>query len=143
MNGAVRVVDTDAEREAALAVRYDVFVEGQGVPESVELDGRDGDATHFLAVDEHPVGTARLRRIDDRTGKVERVAVREGRRGDGWGRRLMQAIENEARTQGLTELVLHAQTTVEEFYRHLGYETTSDRFTEAGIEHVEMRTRLD
>ena len=33
---------------------------------------------------------------------------------------------------------MHAQTPVEGFYRELGYETTSDVFEEAGIEHVEM-----
>ncbi|WP_226013065.1 GNAT family N-acetyltransferase [Halomicrobium salinisoli] len=127
-----------------LALRRAVFVEEQGVPEDRERDGRDDEAVHFLArVDGDPVGTARLRRAGGATGKVERVAVLPAHRGDGWGRRLMTAVEDEARRRGLDRLRLHAQTSVEGFYRALDYETTSDVFEEAGIPHVEMEKRLD
>lgn len=63
-------------------------------------------------------------------------------RGEGWGRRLMEALEAEARERGFDSLLLHGQTTAEGFYRGLGYETKSDEFDEAGIPHVEMRKSL-
>ena len=139
----VSVATTDADRSAALRVRRRVFVEGQGVDESLERDGRDDDAIHFVAYDDGTaIGAARLRAIDAATGKVERVAVREPHRGNGWGRRLMAAVETEACDRGLSTLVLHAQTTVEEFYRALGYRTVSDEFEEAGIPHVEMERQF-
>lgn len=139
----VRVVETEADRADAFAVRHAVFVEGQGVPEERERDGEDDTATHFLAVDDgRAVGTARLREIDPGVGKVERVAVREVHRGEGWGQRLMAAVEAEARERGLDTLVLHSQTHVEAFYAALGYETVSGEFEDAGIRHVEMRKSL-
>jgi len=89
-----------------------------------------------------PVGTARLRIPEPGVAKPERVAVLESHRGEGVGKRLMGAIEREAREQGCECARLHAQVPVESFYRELGYETTSDVFDEAGIPHVEMEKEL-
>lgn len=133
-------VGTWAElREGAESVRRDVFIDEQGVAEAVEMDGRDDEAVQFLVRDDsYPVGTARLRFPEDDVGKAERVSVREPYRGEGLGRRLMEALEAEAREAGVSEIHLHAQTRVEGFYASLGYETVSDEFEEAGIPHVEM-----
>lgn len=139
----VRRVSTDEELQAALAVRRDVFVEEQGVPEHRELDGKDDEATHFVASDGgDPVGAARLREYEEGVGKVERVAVVESRRGEGLGRDLMDAVEEAAAERGYDELVLHAQVPVVAFYERLGYEITSEEFEDAGIPHREMRKRL-
>ena len=130
----------------AYEVRRDVFIEEQDVPEAIEMDGRDDEATHFVVYDTdagRPVGTARLRYIDDDTAKAERVAVLAEYRGEGLGRRLMELVEAEARGRGRERIDLHAQTAVEGFYETLGYETVSDEFMEADIPHVEMEKRLD
>lgn len=139
----VRRVSSEAEFEAALAVRRTVFVEEQGVPEHREIDGKDDEATHFLATEDgDPVGAARLREYGDGVGKVERVAVVEPRRSEGLGRDLMDAVEATAVDRGYEELVLHAQVPVVAFYERLGYEITSEEFEDAGIPHREMRKRL-
>jgi predicted GNAT family N-acyltransferase len=129
----------------AFAVRRDVFIDEQDVDPDIEMDGKDDEATHFVAyneVDGRPVGTARLHVKDEDTAKPERVAVRKPHRGSGIGQRLMAAIEAEAVDQGCTRAVLHAQTAVEDFYEDLGYETISDEFVEAEIPHVEMAKSL-
>lgn len=141
----VRRIPGAGTLEDAFAVRRAVFIEGQGVDEAIEMDGRDEDATHFVIADtasDTAVGTARLRIPDREYGKPERVAVRESYRGEGLGRRLMGLIESEARTQGCRRTRLHAQKRVVEFYRGLGYEVTSGEFEEAGITHVEMEKSL-
>ncbi|RDI72927.1 GNAT family N-acetyltransferase [Halopelagius longus] len=142
----VRVVTTDAEREDAFAVRRDVFVEEQGVDEELEYDEYDepgADATHFVAYDDGEiVGAARLREADPGVGKVERVVVAERRRGEDWGKRVMEAVEATAREQGYEKLKLHAQTRVEGFYESLNYESVGEEFVEADIPHVEMRKPL-
>lgn len=142
----VRVVTTDAEREDAFAVRRAVFVEEQGVDETLEWDEHDepdADATHFVAYDDGDVvGAARLREAAPGVGKVERVVVAEDRRGDDWGRRIMDAVERTAREERFERLVLHAQTRVEGFYESLGYESVGEEFVEADIPHVEMRKSL-
>ncbi len=127
----------------AHAVRRAVFIEEQGVPESIEMDDKDVDAIHLVAYDESdPIGTARLREAEPETGKVERVAVLASHRDAGCGRALMADLEAVAVAQGFEELILHAQTSVESFYQELGYETVSDTFLEAGIPHVEMTKSL-
>lgn len=139
----VRIATTASQREDAFDVRREVFVEGQGVPEERELDGRDDEAVHFVAYEgATAVGAARLRELAPDAGKVERVSVRGPHRGEGWGRRLVAAVESEARERDLSVLVLHAQTDVEAFYRRLGYRTVSAEFEEAGMPHVEMEKRL-
>ncbi len=141
----LRRFDGESAFPDAYDVRRQVFIEEQGVPEEIELDGKDDEATHFVIYDAdtgQPIGTARLRFVDDDTGKAERVAVLAEYRDKGVGRRLMHSLESEARARGATMITLHAQTTVEEFYQALGYETTSEEFIEADIPHVEMEKEI-
>lgn len=129
----------------AFAVRRTVFVDEQGVPEDVELDGKDETATHFVVYDpetERPVATARIRFPDEDTGKAERVAVLDEYRGEGIGSRLVRRVEAHARDCGCSRMNLDAQTDVEGFYTKLGYETASDVFVDAGIPHVRMTKEL-
>ena len=58
----VRVAEDAADREACFAVRKEVFVGEQGVPEDLEYDAYDAGAVHVLAVrqDGAPLGTGRL-----------------------------------------------------------------------------------
>lgn len=138
----IRIVGDERERADAFAVRRTVFVEEQGVDEAIEYDEHDepeATAAHFVAYDgPEPVGAARLREPEDGLGKVERVAVLAEHRGEGVGRKLMQAVEREAERRSLETLKLHAQTRVEEFYDRLGYQRRGEEFEEAGIPHVKM-----
>jgi predicted GNAT family N-acyltransferase len=144
MDLTVGRVDSPAGLADAFAVRRAVFIEEQEVSEAEEMDGRDDAARHVVAYDgDRPVGTARLRIPDTGVGKIERVAVRRSYRDRSVGSALMEALETWATECGVETLKLHAQTRVEGFYRKLDYETTSDVFEEAGIDHVEMRKALD
>jgi predicted GNAT family N-acyltransferase len=140
---AIRRVDHGATLADAHAVRRAVFIEGQGVPEAEEMDGKDGAATHLVAYDgDRPVGTARLREHAPGVAKIERVAVRQPFRGQGVGRLLMREVEDLARGGGMDEAILHAQTRVVDFYADLGYTRTGQVFDQAGIPHIEMRKAL-
>jgi len=139
--------ETDAQRADALEVRRTVFIEEQGVPESLEIDGKDDESAHVVAYRDReestvPVGAGRLREVEEGVGKLERIAVLEPHRGNGIGSDLVAELEAIADEKGLSTLTMHAQTPVEGMYRSLGYETTSDEFEEAGIPHVEMEKSL-
>lgn len=140
-----RHVGSDAALvEMAHTVRRRVFIEEQDVAEEIEMDGNDDTATHVVLTDDgESVATARLRFPDDTTAKIERVAVVPALRGEGLGRRVMDAAESVATERGATVAVLHAQLRVREFYERLGYEAVGEEFEEAGIPHVEMRTELE
>lgn len=142
----VRLCDWQGAGEIALALRTQVFVVEQGVPKELEEDGLDPNCTHFLAEIPdgegwRPVGTARLRR-KGQAGKAERVAVLAELRGQGIGALLMAALEDEARAQGMGEVILHAQVAVVPFYERIGYRGEGPVFSEAGIDHRAMRRRI-
>ncbi len=130
------------ELATCLALRREVFIVGQGVPEAVEVDGLDETCAHFLArLDDQPVGTARMRQVSG-YAKAERVAVCARARGHGVGRALMVALERHAAGEGLPVVVLNAQVPVRAFYERLGYQVDGQVFFEAGIAHQRMRKVL-
>ncbi len=131
-----------SEAPARMRIRHTVFVEGQGVPEALEQDGRDDESYHFVVLRDYViVGTARMRIVDGKA-KAERVAVLPAHRGLGLGVVLMQALEEHAANLNHPEVTLHAQADVIGFYERLGYKGVGDRFMEADIEHLSMRKAL-
>ncbi|MER7574793.1 GNAT family N-acetyltransferase [Streptomyces sp. NPDC126514] len=146
----VRVASEAADREACFAVRREVFVGEQGVPEEVEYDAYDAVAVHVLAVraDGLPIGAGRLlfgeaaaAKVggDPSVGSLGRLAVTKAARGLGVGVALVRAIEDAARARGLRAVDLHAQTQALGFYERLGYEAYGPEFADAGIAHRAMR----
>jgi predicted GNAT family N-acyltransferase len=139
----VTIAETAEEKNAALALRWDVFVQEQRVPESLEQDEWDATATHFLAyAGDDAVGTARLRPVGPKVAKVERVAVLSPYRKRGIGRALMDKIERYAKDLGMSEMILHAQDRAVPFYKKLGYRVLGDPFEDAGIPHLKMSKPL-
>jgi len=138
----VRRVAGRAEMEAALDVRHRVFCVEQGVPKREEIDGRDGEAIHLVAVEHGRVlGTCRLLFVD-RTVQFSRLAVEPDARRRGIATRLLQAADAEAIAAGARRIVLHAQTYARDLYLADGYEPRGHVFVEAGIEHIAMEKRL-
>ncbi|MBT3149701.1 GNAT family N-acetyltransferase [Streptomyces sp. CHD11] len=149
----VRVAREPDDREACFAVRKDVFVAEQGVPEDIEYDAHDAGAVHVLAVAEDgtPLGTGRLlygaaaagkNGGDPAVGSLGRLAVTRRARGRGVGAALVRAIEEAARDQGIRAVDLHAQTHALRFYERLGYEAYGPEFPDAGMPHRAMRRAL-
>ncbi|MFP1623870.1 GNAT family N-acetyltransferase [Streptomyces sp. 5K101] len=152
----VRVAVGPEDREACFAVRKQVFVAEQRVPEDIEYDAHDAEdagTVHVLAVraDGVPLGTGRLlhgpaaagRTGGDLTvGSLGRLAVTRDVRGHGVGVALVRAIEDAARERGLAAVDLHAQTHALGFYERLGYEAYGAEFQDAGIPHRSMRRDL-
>ena len=130
------------ERDAARALRREVFVDEQGVPQDLEMDGRDADALHLVAIHGGEViGTCRVV-VDGSIAKLGRLAVKCDARGAGAGTALLNAAEAEARAAGARRMVLDAQTHATRLYSSRGYVQVGAPFREAGIEHVGMEKRL-
>jgi len=136
----IQQVDWETARESLYAVRHEVFVIGQQVPEEYEVDGNDADCTHFLALDSlgKPIGTSRV--LAD--GHIGRVAVLEPWRGKGVGRALMLASIQRVSELGLPQALLDSQITAAEFYQKLGFEPYGEEFLECSIPHIAMRKHL-
>jgi len=139
----VKVVETEAEMEAALAVRMRVFVAEQSVPAEEELDDEDATATHVIARhNELVIGTGRLLILEEGTCQIGRMAVDQPWRRRGVGGQLLLYLEQEACSQGMSQAMLHAQEYVKGFYAAHGYLERGDVFLEAGIPHIEMRKEI-
>ncbi len=131
------------EMHTCFALRYEVFVLGQGVPPQLEVDGHDGTCVHILALwKDEAVGTARLRITPEGAAKAERVGVRAGFQSRGIGTALMALLEDIARERGDSQLRLNAQERVVPFYETLGYTGYGEPFMEACIRHVRMKKPL-
>lgn len=142
MTVEIRRVGSPAEMKAALAIRDRVFCVEQGVPKREEIDGRDGEAVHLVAVEDGVVlGTCRLLFVD-RTVQFSRLAVDAAARRRGLATRLLLAADAEALGAGARRIVLHAQTYARDLYLATGYEPRGKIFVEAGIEHIAMEKRL-
>ncbi|MCE1252310.1 MAG: GNAT family N-acetyltransferase [Anaerolineae bacterium] len=68
------------------------------------------------------VGTAGLQ-----DGRVRNVFTHKACQRQGIGRRLMSAVEDEARRQGLNRLKLRANLSAAGFYAHLGYQVVEEK----------------
>ena len=122
------------------SIRASVFVEEQGVPESIERDGQDPQADHFLAITEagQHIGCARL--LAD--GQIGRVAVLAEFRNKGIGADLLHLAIEHGKTANLTVLFLNAQSQATEFYRREGFVPVGGEFIEADKPHQRMELIL-
>lgn len=142
MSPEIRRHRGDDELAAAIELRKRVFCQEQGVSEEEELDGRDADALHYVAlVDGRVVGTCRVL-SDGGSARLGRLAVQRDHRRRGIADALLAAAETDARAAGRPALVLSAQVSALPLYERAGYAARGERYLEAGIEHVVMEKRL-
>lgn len=142
---AVERVEQECELRSALAIREAVFIAEQEMTED-DPDAYDLVAFHVLARDrERAIGTGRLvtpevapRGSAGCWGRIGRMAVIPEHRGKGVGRRILAALEEEARRRGLDGILLHAEIAAKGFYEQAGYEAASAVFDEGGLPCVKM-----
>ena len=136
----IRIVEWVRYSGALSSLRHTVFVEEQGVPVDLELDGEDASAWHAAAFsdDGKLIGTGRMLG----SGKIGRIAVSQSMRRQGIGRALLDALVTEAKRLKLEEVSLGAQLPAVSFYERAGFEAYGDVFLDAGIDHRMMKLVL-
>ena len=135
MNITSIICDYKSNIEDICAIRYEVFVDEQNVPEELEIDGLDGEAKHVLAfVDGVPIGTGRI--LDD--GHIGRVAVLKDYRGFGIGKSIMKDLIKWAQDMSLEKVWLSSQWHAHSFYLDFGFVCVDEIYKEAGIDHIKM-----
>lgn len=138
-NVVVKLVSTDGEYQQVLAIRKEVFVQEQKVPESIEIDEYETTSDHFLVlVDNQPAGCGRLR-LKDHYAKFERIATLKQFRGTGVGSKLMAFMMGHARQKFPNALpYMHSQAEAVPFYEKLGWTAEGEIYYEANIPHRTM-----
>ncbi len=141
-DGEIRRVRDAAELTAALAIRQRVFCIEQGVPVSDEVDGRDSEGLHLVAVkDGTVVATCRICFVGS-TAQFSRLAVDQAWRRHGIATLLLDLAESECRSAKTRKMVLHAQTYALSLYEKTGWRARGRIFRDAGIDHIAMEKRL-
>lgn len=105
----------------------------------VLLSRNEGDAT------EQVVGHAKLSKVDDGAEEgetallVESVVIKKSLRGKGLGRKVMEAVQDEAQRRGFNVLYLATNDQVP-FYERLGFEITSHSVSSLGFNAKRINT---
>lgn len=122
------------------ALRREVFVLEQKVPEELEWDEHDAGAIHFACEDLESgeiIATARLV-VDSQRGIIGRLCVAKPFRQRKIATHMMQKILVCCTELQLREIELHAQLYLQEFYERCGFTAQGETYIEAGIPHVTM-----
>lgn len=121
------------------ALRREVFVIEQKVPEEIEIDADDLTATHIVGImDGAVVAVLRVLWKDD-CAKIGRVAVSASHRGLRLGAQMIRFTVGHAEVQGQNRCYLESQADKVGFYERLGFTAFGEEFMDAGIPHLRMR----
>jgi predicted GNAT family N-acyltransferase len=129
--------------QEAYVIRENVFIQEQGVPKDMELDGLDPAAKHALAYKGSLcVGTARLVHLANHDAQIGRMAVLSTFRNRGIGKAILKHLIALAKAEGVLALVLHSQVSAMSFYTKLRFVAEGPIYEEAGIPHRNMMLLL-
>lgn len=132
-------LDSDLGR-LALALRREVFILEQNVPEEIERDAYDATATHIVALREGTVvGVLRIVNLPEHV-KIGRVAVARAARGSGIATAMMRFAMDLCRARGETRFYLTSQSDKVPLYERLGFTAYGDEFEEGGMPHRAMKS---
>ena len=92
----------------AVAIRNTVFVKGQGVPHSIEIDANEAYCIHFVLYDDKDKAAATVRLLPNKDLTqltLQRMAVLEAYQGQGLGSILLKEAEDFAQEQGFQTIL--------------------------------------
>ncbi len=148
-------VTTPEQLDQAMAVRFEVFVNEQGVSVEGERDALDDDpgTLHCIVYDgDGCIGAGRLlapvagENGDDGNPHIGRVAVSKNVRVGGVGRMIMDFLEAAALDMfghnGEVRIELSAQDQAIGFYKKIGYTVVGDPYLDEGIAHHDAHKDL-
>lgn len=140
----IAVVVTDADRQLCYDLRFEVFVDEQGVTPETEIDAEDSTATHLLLRrDDEALGTLRIL-YDGRDARIGRVCLRKSARGTGLGAELMRAaLRVIAAGPKVDKIRLSAQVPVVGFYEKLGFTAYGPIYDDERIPHQAMERPME
>ena len=125
----IKIAESQKDIQDGLNIRKTVFVEEQGVSIDAEIDEFENVSKHVVLYQNYKNDYA----------KVERVAVLKPYREFGYGKDVMNFINQKASEYGYKGTVLNGQSHAKGFYEKLGYKTEGEEFLEENIPHYFMK----
>ncbi len=134
---------TSAEYGALVQLRFNALRAPLGLQWMVdELHPDRGDRHFGIFRGAHPLAVTVVRKLSNDSVKLRQIAVLRTMRGQGLGRRVVEAVENVLRREGVRRAELNSRQNVTGFYEALGYSREGDVFHEISIPHVKMKKTL-
>ena len=115
-----------------------------GEPEGSEVDDLEDQCFHIIAVNNQTViGAGRLQYNSAHEAQIRYMAVEKKYEGNGVGRSIVKALEQEADQNNISAVVLDAREPAVGFYQKLGYSREAKSYLLFGqIQHYRMRKTL-
>lgn len=127
-----------SELYAILALRMQVFCVEQDCPYQ-DMDGKDEGAIHvYYSNDDDILAYARILQNENETFSIGRVVVHPDFRMQGLAKEIMQSCIGIIRRKSSANIIISAQSYVQDFYYGLGFESTGKFYLEDDIPHEEM-----
>ncbi len=141
----VAPVTNQKQTTEMLKIRFEVFVIEQKVALEEEIEQDENDYNAFvLYKDQKAIGTIRYQHVNKNTIKIGRFAILKAYRGQGYGTKLINYIENSVSVKVKPlHIKLGAQRQAEAYYRHIGYEPYGEAYVEANIAHIQMKKTVE
>lgn len=126
-----------------LQLRNEVFVVEQNCPYQ-DIDGQDITAEHILLLDgEQLQGCTRIiapQHYDRKHSSIGRIVLSRSARGKHWGEDLVKfSIAQTRQRFPDCDILISAQSALNDFYCSLGFVCTGEFYLEDGIPHQKMR----
>jgi len=104
-------------------IRNEVFVQEQGIPSDLDLDGLDVDSYHSLAyIGDLAVGVARLAILKNNNAVLARIAIRKDFRGKGIATKIVESLITKANQLNINNIEIHAHIHLREYYETFGFQ---------------------
>lgn len=118
----IRSPKTEAEWAAYYELRYRVLRKPLHQPLGSEKNDGDSTGEHFALYENGVLqAIARLDSSEPQIAQVRFVAVESSTQGKGFGKRIMEAVEEKAKKDGNEKMILHARDYAVKFYENLNY----------------------
>ena len=124
------------------SLRYEVFVEEQGIDESIEIEHDEYNYLHLCLTTDNQLAAYARAKACSGVFHIGRVLVKREYRGQGLGRKIMEYGEKIGLLNGCNIMELNAQHHAVSFYKKLGYIGQGEYFEEAKIPHLKMIKKI-
>lgn len=129
--------------ETSIDIRNEAFRKPWGLDiRDEDLSGDKDMEMYGGYLNDTMIATIFLAEDDKNTARIKSVAILEEYRKHGFGKYMMDFIENLAKEKGYTKANLMGRVSVEGFYHKLGYKTISEPYDYNTIPHIDMTKSL-
>lgn len=144
MSFTIKQPETDDDFEQYYYLRWRILRARWGEPEGSEVDDREDRCYHIMAVESNRVvGVGRLQYNSAEEAQIRYMAVSEEYTGNGIGRQIVSALEQQAVDQNMSTIVLDAREPAVGFYQKLDYRVEKKSYLLFDeIQHYRMIKRL-